>query len=417
MSSSARTKASLYVGAIIFAGALAILTAWLLPRKSATQTPNTKTALPVSIPEHSSNSAVDSTAVGVGRGAGGLASSGTTWYVATNGKNSNPCNKARPCATPDYVFNNKAAPGDTVLVAAGTYDYGSDAAAHFSKSGIRGKHITVTCVARGACKIQNSVTGNRTVVFLAGNYITFDGFEVTNTSRQGNNLGIYVTSTNNVEITGNTIHHIETDCGENGGGGIQLAGSGSVAGIGTDITIDSNLIYDISWTSCQQSSSVQTDGILAETSAGGITITNNVVHHVAGGWGIMSGNGSGDARPVVVQHNTVFSNGNGGIAVVGGTVPPIITHNIVVNNGLLASQCGISLPRGLRAILHSNDLWNNAGGNYCTQWNTSDNSIREGDISVDPALGTTFVNWQADGSGDYRVKADSPAAGRGAIRF
>lgn len=339
-----------------------------------------------------------------------------TWYVATNGSNTNPCTKPRPCATPDYAFNNKAAPGDTVLVAPGVYDYGSNAA-DFSRSGTSGRYITVTCALRWACRIQNSVTGNRTVVQLAGSYVAFDGFEVTNTSRGGNNLGLYVTSRSNVKITRNKIHHIETDCGENGGGGIQLAGSGTTPGVGTNILIDSNLIHHISWNSCQHSSSVQTDGILAETAGGGITVTNNIVHHVAGGWGIMAGNGSGKALPVRIERNTVFSNGNGGIAVVGGTVAPVITNNIVVNNGLLSPRCGISLPAGLPATLGRNDMWNNAGGNYCIQWGSSDQSLRQGDIAVDPARGTTFVNWQADGSGDYRVKADGPAAGRGASGF
>jgi hypothetical protein len=64
-----------------------------------------------------------------------------------------------------------------------------------------------------------------------------------------------------------------------------------------------------------------------------------------------------------------------------------------------------------------NDLWNNAGGNYCIEWGSSDQSIRPGDIAIDPARGTTFLNWQADGSGDYRVKASGPASDRGAMGF
>ena len=95
-----------------------------------------------------------------------------------------------------------ASAGDTVQVAAGTYDYGSSSA-QFTKSGTTGNYITVTCTTRGACKIQNSLTGNTTVVWLKGSYITFDGFEVTNTSSDGNNMGLYV-STSFVNITHNT---------------------------------------------------------------------------------------------------------------------------------------------------------------------------------------------------------------------
>jgi large repetitive protein len=32
---------------------------------------------------------------------------------------------------------------------------------------------------------------------------------------------------------------------------------------------------------------------------------------------------------------------------------------------------------------------------------------------VDPSLGTTFVNWKADGSGDYHQKAGSPTIDKG----
>jgi len=147
------------------------------------------------------------------------ASTGNIYYVSPTGSDSNSCTQGSPCATPDYAVN-KASAGDTVLVAAGTYDYGSGGA-NFTKSGAAGNYITVSCATRGGCKIQSSTTGNTTVVALQGDYMNFDGFEVTDTSSAGNNLGLYVTSSF-VNITRNTIHHIETDCGSSGGGGIQL---------------------------------------------------------------------------------------------------------------------------------------------------------------------------------------------------
>jgi hypothetical protein len=79
----------------------------------------------------------------------------------------------------------------------------------------------VVCATRGACTVENSVTGNATVVYISGNYIQFSGFEVTNTGT-GNNMAFYVTGSN-VIISQNKIHHIEVDCSNLGGGGIQLA--------------------------------------------------------------------------------------------------------------------------------------------------------------------------------------------------
>ena len=285
---------------------------------------------------------------------------------------------------------SSAAAGSVVCVSPGTYSYGGSDL-QVSASGKAGSYVTLTCTQPGACTITNSVTGNATVVYLTGNYITFNGFEVTN-SGSGNNLGFYVTGSN-INITDNTIHHIETDCGSNGGGGIQLASNVS------NIVMSSNLIYDISWESCYgKSSVVQTDGILAETDGSGIKITDNIVYHVAGGWGIMFGNSSGNANPGVITNNTVFSNANGEIGLVNGGSGSTISNNIVVDNGVVSGQCGIWAVYADTSgdTVANNDVYGNTGGNYCSISSTS------GGVSIDPAAGTTFVNWQADGSGNYQ---------------
>lgn len=339
---------------------------------------------------------------------------GANYFVSPSGSNSNPCSENSPCATPDHAFN-LASPGQTVQVAAGTYDYGNGAA-QFTKSGTASDYITVTCATRGACKIQNSVTGNSAVVVLGGSYITFDGFEVTNTSSAGNNLGLYVT-TSFVNITHNTIHHIETDCGSSGGGGIQIAGSGSSNSDLHNITIDGNSIYDISYRGGSPScpaSTVQTDGILLESAGTANQVTNNIVYHTSGGWGILVGNSNATNVDVnsIISNNTVFSTAMGGIIIMSGN-GTTISNNIVADTGQLSGRCGVSAPQGVAVTYLNNDLWNNAGGNYCLEWGTSDQSVHSNDISINPALGTTFVNWQADGSGDYHQKAGSPTIDKG----
>jgi parallel beta-helix repeat protein len=341
---------------------------------------------------------------------------GNIYYVANGGSNSSSCgSSSSPCATPDYAFNNRAQAGDTVKVAAGTYSYGGNAM-QLTTSGVSGKYKTLTCATRGACKITNSVTGNAAVVIISGAYVTLDGFEVTN-SGSGNNLGLYLTNSYQ-NITHNTIHHIETDCGSNGGGGIQVAGSGSSNSGLHDFNIDGNLIYDISWQSCQGSKSVQTDGILVETAGTNIRVTNNVVYHAAGGWGILVGNSNNTNATVnnVIANNTVFSNGNGGIIVMSGNGTTIANNN-VLNNGLINAQCGINAPQGVTINYANNNLYNNRGGNYCLEWGSGTSAIHSNDISVDPAAGTTFVNWKADGSGDYHLKAGSPAIDAGSSSY
>lgn len=325
------------------------------------------------------------------------ARTGKTYYVSPTGSNSNSCNHASPCATPDHAFTI-ASPGDTVQVAAGTYDYGNNAA-QFTKSGTVGKPITLTCVTRGACKIRNSVTDNTTVVMLGGSYIIFNGFEVTNTSLAGNNLGLYVTASF-VNITHNTIHHIETDCGPRGGGGIKLAESDSMNSYLHDITIDGNLIYDISYRGGSPScpaSTVQTDGILAQTAGTAIRVTNNIVYHTSGGWAIFVGDSNATNNDYnvdsVISNNTIFSTAMGGIIVMSGN-DTTISNNIILNTGQLSGRCGINAPPGIALTYANNDLWNNAGGNYCIEWGGSDQEVHSNDISVDPALGTAFVKLE-----------------------
>ncbi len=293
--------------------------------------------------------------------AAATSSSTANYFVSPSGSNSNPCTQTSPCATPDYVVNNKAAAGDTVQVAAGTYNYGSEV--HFSKSGTAGKYITLTCATRGACKIQSSVSGNSTVIA----------------------------------------------CDSMGGAGIDVG-----TGAGSGDVIDSNLVYDIGWAvpSCNGKNTVH--GIDFETNGGATgTITNNIVYHVLGGWGIQFQGASVGTTGSVIANNLLFSNGNGGIVFneVGGTLDyNTVVNNTILVNGTNQSKCGIYeyAVSGTHNVYNNNDAYGNAGGDYCF----SKGSQNAG-ISVNPSLGTTFVNWQANGSGDYHEKAGSPTINNG----
>jgi hypothetical protein len=88
-----------------------------------------------------------------------------------------------------------------------------------------------------------------------------------------------------------------------------------------------------------------------------------------------------------------------------------ITNNIVLNNGVVAGQCGIHTIWATDSYIleANNDVYGNAGGDYCS----AGTPIQQNNISVDPASGTTFVNWKADGSGDYHQKAGSPTINNG----
>jgi parallel beta-helix repeat protein len=343
------------------------------------------------------------------------ATSSTTanYFVSPSGSDSNPCTQTSPCATPDYVFNNKAVPGDTVQVGAGTYNAGSYM--KLTNSGSSGKYITLTCVTRGACKIQNTGTGNDPVLWVTGNFNTIDGFEFTNVSGviPGTNLGIYIDG-NHVNITRNIIHHIEADCSSAGGAGINKAG-----GSGSGDVYDSNLVYDIGFAnpSCAGKNTVQ--GINFEPNAAAtVTITNNIVYHVLGGWAMQFTGAAVGGVGSTIANNLFFSNGNGGIIFAdqgGGAIDyNTVVNNTMLDNGSDQAKCGIyeytgsGAGTGTHNVYSNNNMFGNAGNNYCFS-----TGLQTGGISVDPSLGTTFVNWQADGSGDYHQKAGSPTINNG----
>ncbi len=297
-------------------------------------------------------------------------------------------------------------------VAPGTYNYGGSQA-ELVTGGTSGSYINLTCQTRGACIIENSVTGNSTVLWVKNPYVNVNGFTFTNTSSSGNNLGIYI-SASYVSLTQNTIHGIETDCTNVGGGGIQIAsGSPTV----TNITLDSNMIYDISMPNgspkCNAAAN-WTDGIIAETTGNNIVITNNIIYWTSGGWGVLIGPGNGGGGSVPsdqVSNNLIFSTARGGIVfLVGGVVT---TNNIMVDNGTQTGACAYQNVSGLSEGYADSEFYNNNGGNYCTGFNTGTSAIQSGDKAVDPSGGTIFSNWQANGSGNYSERQGSPTIDAG----
>ncbi|MDQ3831109.1 MAG: right-handed parallel beta-helix repeat-containing protein [Candidatus Tectomicrobia bacterium] len=103
---------------------------------------------------------------------------GHTYYVATNGSDSNPCSSSAPCRTLQHAFAI-AGPGDTILIRSGTYA-GFKSINH---GGSPGTPITIKPDQGAIVTIDSSITpepwpGHRYAVYLAdggASYITFDG--------------------------------------------------------------------------------------------------------------------------------------------------------------------------------------------------------------------------------------------------
>lgn len=132
--------------------------------------------------------------------------SGTTYYVTTGGNDSNTCtdNSADACLTIERGIAVASA-GDTVEVAAGTYDD----CLLLTKSGTANNPITIKA-ASGATPTITCPSSSTSILDFAGyDYITFDGFEF-----DGESSSDYIDIPNNslfISILNSEIHHINSN--------------------------------------------------------------------------------------------------------------------------------------------------------------------------------------------------------------
>ncbi len=162
-----------------------------------------------------------------------------------------------------------------------------------------------------------------------------------------------------LEIRGNWVHRCGTpDHSNNMDHGIYVSQS--------NITAVDNIVYDSS--AYCISFYATTPGI---PSYG--TISNNTMWYCNYGIGINSDGGGAD-------------------------------YNVITNNILLYLKYGISIHNyGLHNVVANNLVWSISGPRYDGGFSYT------GDINANPL----FVNWAPDGSGDYRLSADSPALSTG----
>ena len=318
------------------------------------------------------------------------------YYVnGTTGSDANDGSQARPWKTLSRANSALVvgSGGAVVNVAPSTYAQGANELV-LSKSGTSSAFITYQCTTIRACTITSTLTGNSAMVNVSGSFIKVIGFVVTdiNSAIPNANLGYYITG-HNVWVTQGTIHGMQPNCGSAGGGAINIA-----TGAGSGDVFDSNLIYDIGWANSACNTANTVHGINLEANGPSTaTVTNNIIHHVKGGWCIAHTAAAVGSVGSIISHNLLFSCGNGGIVLdeVGGVIDyNTVTNNTILVNGTSQAKFGIYEYRvsGTHNKYANNNVYGNAGGDYRFQTGS-----QTGGISVNPALGTTFVNWQADG--------------------
>lgn len=215
----------------------------------------------------------------------------TTYYVATNGNDSNPGTLNQPFATLNHAAS-KAEAGDTVQVREGTYyvrqtvwlgGKGNESAPIVFES-----YPGETAILDG----KNLPNGNE-VIGIGGQHIDIKNFEVRNSTR----VGISVWGGKHIQILNNTVYNSRE-------AGI-FAGYTDKNTV-TDVRVEGNTVYN----NCLVNSSRNQWSWPAGITASGknqIRITNNKVYNNYGEGIVLLGSGG------LVSENTVYDNYSVGI--------------------------------------------------------------------------------------------------------
>jgi hypothetical protein len=236
-----------------------------------------------------------------------FAQSGSTFYVAKTGSNSNSGSYTAPWLTIQHAATTVTA-GATVYVESGVYNE----SVNFPASGTAANPIIFASYPGQTATIDGtglSVTGTQGLINIVNqSYITVNGFEIRNYTTSKAALtpaGIWVTgSGSGVQLLNNLVHNITTTSEKNGNAfGIAVYGTSSTPITG--LTISGNQVYDLK---TGESESVNVDGNVTYFS-----ITKNIVHDNdnigidAIGFEGVGPTGSDRARYGEISGNTVYN--------------------------------------------------------------------------------------------------------------
>jgi hypothetical protein len=313
-------------------------------------------------------------------------------YVATTGYDSNSGSQSSPFRTIQRAAN-VVKPATTVHVAPGTYRENVSTKVQGSATA-RIRYVSDT---KWGAKIVGS--GTEGMWTNNGNYTDIVGFDISGSGR----LGIlnWASYTN---MSGNHVHNLTVSggCTGNGGAGIMNANYS-----GSDNDIIGNVVHDIGVPG--KCNGVQ--GVYHSNLRG--HIYNNIVYR-ASSYGIHLWHA---ANNVMIVNNTVFANGSssmgGGIVIGTGDSPGgvVLDYTKIINN-IVYNNPAVSIKEycysGQSCIGSHNTVANNL-----VYGNGSGISLRVGTAYGTVAADPQFVNYQANGTGNYRLKSTSPAVNKG----
>jgi hypothetical protein len=276
--------------------------------------------------------------------------SGKTYYVSTSGNDTNAGTSAAPWRHINYAAS-KAQPGDTVQVAAGTYNElvtipnsGNATSGYISFIGAPGAIVDGTGL---------SITGQQGLFSLEGthSYIIIQGFEIRNLNASGkvNPVGIDFEGTgSNIEFLNNHIHNIVINgntCNGANGLGVAVYGTGSTA-----TTQISNLTFygnelDHNITGCSENVSFDGNVQYFVEANNSVHDANNICLDNIGFEGVSTNSAYDQARDGWVFGNTLSG--------CTSTSNPVY-HNQVGADGYYCDGCTRVIVE--RNLIHDSDL-------------------------------------------------------------
>lgn len=295
--------------------------------------------------------------------------SGAVLWVSTTGNNANPGTFAQPYLTIQKACDVVNA-GHTVMVLPGTYTE----MINLSRSGTSTNRIHFKSTTRWGAKIvpPENTTSPEIIWLITSSYIDIEGFEITGEGSPVVRCGIVYWGPGGeyVNVYRNHIHDIKA-VGETGMGGSGITdAAGDYEGHGGEIY--ENICHDMGY--IVEGHSPRVHGIY--TSSLDVLVYNNIVYQNQS-FGFVTNH-----NPLrnVYYNNLSFANGDGALY---HNDYSVTTSCIFANNILLGSIQGYGV-----------------GDRFVNNYTSATANV-------------AFVNYQADGTGDYHLQSSSPCRDSG----
>ena len=312
-------------------------------------------------------------------------------YVAPTGSDVNPGTQTSPFLTIARA-DAAAVAGSTINVAPGVYQVsapGSDAAGVLtSKSGTATARIKYVSTVKGGAAIVMQGTG---IAWNSkGSYVDISGFNIAGSGR----IGLLANGAH-LSITNNTIHDFTISGGCNGSTGAAIRVDSSVG----DTLISNNIVRNMGVAMLGACNSIY--GIYIAGPA--VVVSNNIVSGAAAVGIHQYQNATGST----IVNNTMFHSKIGiwiGSSASGGS------QNNVVANNIVHDHMTYGIIEG-GAVGSNNRYVNNLVYASGTAFQVT------GAVSGTVAANPLFINYQANGSGNYNLQSTSPALNTGSASY